>query len=210
MWETETLWEDRTDMKKLAGILILLTVVAIATPAMYAQEEHGQFTVFADYVRLRHANNANFWGPGAAISFNARNWLAFEAGMAYDPERTISTTNTAMVGTTTTTTTMQEGLRLWHGMFGPKISTGFHSARLYFVAKGGFLNFNVSNAGIANGFNNAVGGFTTGDTNGVFYPGVGIELGKRFGIRAEVGDLMYFDNGVNHNLRLQVGPKISF
>ncbi len=198
-------------MKKLAGLLIILAMVALTAPSLFAQEERGEFSVFADYVRLRHANNTNFWGPGASLGFNVNNYLQFEASMAYDPERTFTqTVSNPIPGTTTTTTTLQTGLRLWHGTFGPKISTGFHGAKLYVVLKGGFLNFGVSNSGVANGFNNQVGTFTTGDTNGVFYPGVGIEFGKRFGIKAEVGDLMYFDNGANHNLRISVGPKISF
>ena len=47
--------------------------------------------------------------------------------------------------------------------------------------------------------------------NGVFYPGGGIEffLGP-IGIRAEAGDEMYFDRGVNNNLRIAVGPTIRF
>ena len=190
-------------MKKLAGILIILTIVALATPAMYAQEERGQINVFADYVRLRHAGNANMWGPGASIAFNLNNYAAFEAGMAYDLEKTVVTTGTdPLTGSTVTTNT---GLRLWHGMFGPKFSTGFHSAKLYVVLKGGFLHFSTNQS-----FTGTVGQFGSGDTNGVFYPGIGFELGKRFGLRAEVGDLMYFDNGPNHNLRIQVGPKFSF
>ena len=190
-------------MKKVTGILILLTVMALATPAMFGQEERGQVSVFADYVRLRHAGNANFWGPGGSLAFNLNNYAALEGSMAYDLEKTVVVSGTdPLTGATFTT---NNGLRLWHGEFGPKFQTGFHSAKLYLVLKGGFLHFSSSQ-----NFANTVGQFGNGDTNGVFYPGVGFEVGKRFGLRAEVGDLMYFDNGVNHNLRIQVGPKISF
>ncbi len=190
-------------MKKVTGILILLTVMALATPAMFGQEERGQVSVFADYVRLRHAGNANFWGPGGSLAFNLNNYAALEGSMAYDLEKTVVVSGTdPLTGATFTT---NNGLRLWHGEFGPKFQTGFHSAKLYLVLKGGFLHFSSSQ-----NFANTVGQFGNGDTNGVFYPGVGFEVGKRFGLRAEVGDLMYFDNGVNHNLRFQVGPKISF
>lgn len=197
-------------MKRIAGLAIILAMVTLVAPALFAQEERGEISVFADYVRLRHANNTNFWGPGVSLGFNLNNYVQLEGSMAYDPEKTFVSTNTQTVGTTTTTTTTQTGLRLWHGEFGPKFQTGFHGVKLYAVLKGGFLNFSVSNAGIASGFGNAVSHFGDGDTNGVFYPGVGIELGKRFGIRAEVGDLMYFDRGANHNLRISVGPKFSF
>lgn len=41
-----------------------------------------------------------------------------------------------------------------------------------------------------------------------FYPGGGIELfAKWIGIRAEVGDQMYWENGANHNLKFSVGPQ---
>lgn len=197
-------------MKRIAGLVIILAMVTLVAPALFAQEERGEVSVFADYVRLRHANNSNFWGPGASLGFNLNNYVQLEADMAYDPEKTITQTMTSGIGTSTTTTTFQEGLRLWHGTFGPKFQTGFHGVKLYAVLKGGFLNFSVSNRGIGTGFTNAVGQFTSGDTNGVFYPGVGIEFGKRFGLKAEVGDLMYFDRGANHNLRISVGPKFSF
>lgn len=190
-------------MKRIAGLGIILAMVVLLAPALFAQEEHGEVSVFADYVRLRHSGNANFWGPGGLIGFNINNYVGFEASMSYDLEQTVVTSGTdPLTGATTTTDT---GLRLWHGMFGPKISTGFHGVKLFAVAKGGFLHFSTSGS-----FTNTVGNFAGGDTNGVFYPGVGLEFGKRFGLRAEVGDLMYFDNGVNHNLRIAIGPKFSF
>ncbi len=190
-------------MKKMAALVIILAFVVLAAPSLFAQEERGEVNVFADYVRFRNGGNANFWGPGANLAFNINNYAAFEAGMAYDLEKTIVNTSTnPFTGTTTTTDT---GLRLWHGEFGPKFQTGFHTAKLYLALKGGFLHFNTSNS-----FTGTVGNFTTGDTNGVFYPAVGVEFGKRFGIRIEAGDLMYFDNGANNNLRITIGPKFSF
>ena len=44
-----------------------------------------------------------------------------------------------------------------------------------------------------------------------FYPGGGIEFFVGwFGMRFEAGDEMFFDNGVNHNLRVTAGPVIRF
>lgn len=190
-------------MKKLAGVVIILALVILAAPSLFAQEEHGEINVFADYVRFRNTGNTNFWGPGANVAFNFNNYAALEAGMAYDLEKTIVTSGTDPI--TGSTTTTSSGLRLWHGEFGPKFQTGFHSAKLYLALKGGFLHFNTSNS-----FTGTVGSFRTGDTNGVFYPAVGVEFGKRIGLRIEAGDLMYFDNGANNNLRITIGPKFSF
>lgn len=52
---------------------------------------------------------------------------------------------------------------------------------------------------------------TNTDPNGVFYPAGGVEaFAGIFGVRAEIGDEMYFDNGANHNLRITAGPVIRF
>lgn len=202
-------------MKRIAGILIVAMAMALMVPALFAQnEERGEFSVFADYTRLHNlgggTNGANFWGPGALISFNMGKYAALEGSMAYDLERTFTTTNTSVTNLNTTTTTTRNGLRLIHGLFGPKFQTALGPARVYGVLKGGFLDFQVSNQGTGTGFVSGINNFPHGDINGVFYPGVGVEFGKRFGIRAEIGDMMYFDNGANHNFKFMIGPKISF
>ncbi len=120
-------------MKRIAGLLIILAMVALAAPNLFAQEERGEFSVFADYIHLNAAHKTNFWGPGASIGFNANNYIQFEASMAYDPEQTFAQSFSTTSGTTVTTTTTQHGLKLLHGTFGPKIQTGFHSVKLYAV-----------------------------------------------------------------------------
>lgn len=200
-------------MKRIAGITILALMFMALTPALLAQtgtnEERGEFYLYADYTRLHHLSGGNFWGPGGSISFNLGRYAALEGGVAYDLERTVTNSFTTTSGTTTTTTTTNGGLHLFQGLFGPKFQTAVGPARVYGVLKGGFLNFGVGN-GSFRSFSNQVGSVPFGDTNGVLYPGVGVEFGKRWGIRAEVGDLVYFDNGANHNLKFMIGPKISF
>jgi hypothetical protein len=191
-------------MKRIAGIFMLGLALTLVTPALFAQEEHGEFGVFADYTRLGHLKGVNFWGPGGQIAFNLNNHLQLEASMAYMPERTINTTPNNGINLSTSSA----GLRLLSGMFGPKIQTGVGPVKLFAVLKGGFLNFNVSNRGVAPGFVNAVSSVPNGDTNGVFYPGGGIELfAKHIGLRLEAGDQIYFDRGANHNLRVALGPQ---
>src|SRR5215470_14811011 len=183
-------------MKRIAGVILVLAM--IAAPALMAQtEEHGQFSVFADYTRLHHFNDANLWGPGAQISFNLNPYVQLEGSMAYDFAR-----NTICCSTDTATNFTNTRLRLLHGLFGPKFQTAWGPVRVFGVVKGGFLNFSVSNRGAGTGFVNAVGNVPEGDTNGVLYPGGGVEfyMGKVFGLRGEVGDEIYFDNGANHNL----------
>jgi hypothetical protein len=187
-------------MKRLV-VLLALAVALIFAPAAFAQN-HGEVGVFADYVRLHSSGDTNFWGLGGRAAFNVHKSVQFEAEMGYDFEKAIlSTTNIGGVFSTTTS-----NLRLLHGTFGPKIQTGGGAWRLFVFAKGGFLNFSTSAS-----VGGALTGVPTGDTNGVFYPGGGVEAyAGPVGLRLDVGDLMYFDNGANHNLRVTFGPHLRF
>lgn len=186
-------------MKKLV-LAATAALLLLTTTAVFAQD-HGEVGVFADYVRLKNADNANFWGLGGRVGFNIHPNIQLEGEMSYDFAQSFTTTSSTG-GVVTVNTT---DLRLLHGLFGPKITTS-GPVRVFGFVKGGFLNFNTTNS---------VGGAITtvpgGDTNGVFYPGGGVSFfGGPIGFRVEVGDLMYFDRGANHNLRLTFGPQFRF
>jgi len=193
-------------MKKIA-LALLAVLVLSAAPAMFAQD-HGEIGVYADYTRLHHLSGANFWGLGGRVGFNVHPLIQLEGEMSYDFER-------SFVNTTTnggTVTVNSSNLRLLHAMFGPKIQTNTGPVRAFIVLKGGFLNFGVSNGNNTTGaFTDQFGNIVGGDTNGVFYPGGGVEFfAGPIGLRVEAGDLMYFDRGANHNLRLTFGPQFRF
>jgi hypothetical protein len=61
------------------------------------------------------------------------------------------------------------------------------------------------------GFKSAIEDVTTGNTAAAIYPGVGLEgfLGP-IGLRADVGDEIYFKNGTHNNLRVTFDPTIRF
>ncbi|HYG99186.1 MAG TPA: hypothetical protein VD837_08640 [Terriglobales bacterium] len=182
--------------------------MALFVPAAFAQNS-GEIGAFADYVRLGHANNANFWGFGGRASFNVHTNVAIEGEVSYDFQRAF-TRNLADGGTITT---VRSGLTLLHGLFGPKVQTGGGPVRAFVTAKGGFLNFRATGTRptVGQGFVDQVGGVLDGDTNGVFYPGGGLEaFFGPIGFRLDVGDLIYFDDGANHNLRVTFGPHIRF
>jgi len=192
-------------MKKIS-LLLVIALGLMTVPALFAQD-HAEVGVFADYVRLHHADDANFWGLGARVGFNVHSHVQLEADMAYDFERQFTTTTS----TGGTTTFDRSGLRLLHGTFGPKIQTNVGPVRAFVLLKGGFLNFGLSGANVSNGFTTQIGNFIGGDTNGVFYPGGGVEFfAGPIGLRVEAGDLMYFDRGANHNLSITVGPTFRF
>ncbi len=190
-------------MKRIA--LAVVFALVFSASAAFAQN-HGEVGAFADYVRLHNANDANFWGLGGRASFNVAKHAQLEGELAYDFEKTF-TTGTVTGGTITTSRT---GLRLLSGLFGPKIGTS-GPVRVFVTAKGGFLNFSVNNKSALTGVTSAFTQVTSGDTNGVFYPGGGVEgfIGP-VGLRLDVGDLMYFDRGANHNLRITFGPQFRF
>ena len=195
-------------MKRIPAAWLILAIASAMiafAPAVLAQEEHGEVGVFADMTRLHHLNNDNFWGIGGRLGFNMNHWVALEGDFAYDFSQQFA----APSGTTLTTNTIGN-LRLLQGMAGPKFQTGIGPVKAFVVLKGGFMNFGVSGiSGLA--FRNQVGNVPAGNTDGVFYPGAGVEFfAGRIGLRAEVGDEMYFDNGANHNLKISVGPQFRF
>lgn len=191
---------------------VVLAIALLSPFAAFAQDDnrdHFEVGVFADYVRLSNARGAPFWGAGGRVGFGAAPHLNIEADMAYDFERTVTNTFTGTnISGVTITASRSSDLRLLHGTFGPMLWVGSKRARLFVQAKGGFLNFSGPQA--PSGFTGAVSTFG-GDTNGVFYPGGGAEFSVGpIGLRLDVGDLMYFDNGANHNLSIKIGPTIHF
>lgn len=194
-------------MKKL-GLMLLATLLLAVAP-VFAQE-HAEVGVFADYMNLNHINTG-FWGVGGRAGFAIAPHVMLEGDLAYDFGKTFSTTgaNPGGLGDVTTTTS---SLHLLHGTFGPKIWANVGPLRVFAMAKGGFLNFAGGyGANSVNAFTGQFNGITSGDTNGVFYPGGGIELHHgAIGLRADAGDFIYFDRGMNHNIRITFGPSITF
>ncbi len=170
--------------------------------------DHFEAGVFADYLRLSQVDPAiNFVGVGGRVAFNLRPSVQLEAEMAYDFKRNFTTTfnngiNTQFVNSRTRPLT---------ALFGPKFQTESGPFRAFVTGKVGFVNFSTTNMNAPNGFNNAINGITAGDTKFAVYPGGGIEgFWGPIGLRAEVGDEIYFDNGAQNNLRVTFGPQIRF
>ncbi len=198
-------------MKRLAIFGVLILGLAALGPAASAQntskddKNHGNFGIYFDYTRLQHAS-FNMFGVGARLGINVHPHVVLEGEMAYDFERS----QTATITSGGITNTFRSNLRLIHGLVGPKIQTT-GPVRVFAVLKGGILNFGVGGAVTGGTFANQFGTLRDGDTNGVFYPGGGIEFNAGWlGIRLEAGDEIYFDNGANHNFKFMGGPQIRF
>jgi len=195
-------------MKRCFGFGMILLL--FAAPALVAQQDrydHAEVGVFADYFRLSDQSPfQNFAGIGGRAAFNLHRSVQLEAEMAYDFKR--SYTQTFENGVTTELVTTH--FRTLHGFFGPKFQTGSGPFRLFVTGKVGFENFSITNDNATAGFTNAVG-LTNGTTRFAVYPGGGIEaFAGPFGIRAEIGDDIYFLNGAHNNLRVSLGPQFRF
>lgn len=186
--------------------LLIATLLCLAVPLAFAQgpENHGEFGIVGDYTRIG-PTNTNFYGVGGRLSFNVSPHVQLEGDMAYDFNQSFSTsfTNTVSNGIPTL---YQGNAHLWDAFFGPKFQTT-GPIRFFATVKGGFVNF----AGGNPSFNQQVASFGSGGTFGAMYPGVGMEayLGP-IGLRLDVGDEIYFNNGANNNLKIQFGPHIRF
>jgi hypothetical protein len=195
-------------MNRYLGLFITALFFA-AAPVVMAQErsDHIEVGAFADYFRLSDASPAqNFVGLGGRAAVNIRPSVQLEAEMAYDFKRNFTRTFTDGV----TTELVNTDFRTLHGFFGPKFQTGSGPVRLFVTGKVGFDNFTIDNQNATAGFVSAVG-LTNGTTAFAVYPGGGFEaFAGPIGIRAEIGDDIYFKNGAHNNLRVTFGPQFRF
>jgi hypothetical protein len=188
--------------------LITIAMLFAAAPVV-AQQSFNHFEVgaFADYYRLGDPSpTRNFVGLGGRAGFNVHKNVQIEAEMAYDFKRNYTYTYTNGVNTSFVTS----GLRTLHGFFGPKFQTDAGPFRFFVTAKAGFDNFGATNQNAPTGFSNSVA-LTSGATYFALYPSGGFEaFAGPFGVRAEAGDDVFFNNGGHNNLRVTFGPQFRF
>jgi hypothetical protein len=176
---------------------------------------HAEFGAYADYFRFSPASSTtNYVGVGGRASFSVQPNLALEGEMNSDFARNYTTTVSVPNGTSTTTTFVTSSIRPLTGLFGPKLQFGTSSPfRVFVTGKLGFLDFSSSTPTSVTGqqFSTAVNGVGGSGTHLAFYPGGGFEgFFGPIGLRAEVGDEIFLDNGTFNNMRVTVGPTIRF
>jgi len=194
--------------------MFVLLSLSLAAPAwVFAQsmENHGEVGVFADYLRFGPSNDTvNFVGVGGRLGINVHPNFQLEGEMNYDFERNYTYAYSNGITTSLVTT----GVRPLTGLFGPKMQAGTSGPiRVFLTGKLGFINFSETMRGVVSGttFSSSVTGVGGPGTHLAFYPGGGIEgfIGP-VGLRLEVGDEIYLDNGTYNNLRITFGPHIRF
>lgn len=184
----------------------LLAVVMLAALPLMAQDR-GEVGAFAELFRLGTITpTTDFVGIGARASKHVHHNVQFEAEVSYDFQHSFLTpfSNGPSIAY------VPSRMSVLNFLFGPKFQTN-GPIRVFMTLKVGVLDFNVSRTGIPPGFSTVVNRAVNGGTAGAFYPGGGVELFKGpVGLRAEVGDEIYFDNGGNSNLRATIGPQFRF
>jgi hypothetical protein len=187
-------------------VLFVVAMVALAASSLFAQNY--EVGAFAELFQLGTVNpTLNMVGMGGRAAMTVHPNVQFEAELGYDfPRDFLTPFNNGL-----TTAQVPSRMRTLTAIFGPKFQTNQGPIRAFVTLKVGVLDFNVSRVSVPAGFTAAVSRALNGGTAGVFYPGAGVELFKgSFGLRAEVGDEIYFDNGGNNNLRITVGPQFRF
>jgi hypothetical protein len=188
-------------------VLLLLCVGVWLAPVLRAQD-HLEAGIFGDYFR-QSQTSANLGGLGVRLGAGVFPHVKLEGEMAYDFDQTFGENLTASSGQIVV---QNSPIHILHGEFGPKLELGHGAIRPFLVAKAGFDKFFINSCPVSfSCVSSQIANIHASSVNGAFYPGGGLEghLGP-VGLRLDVGDEMYFNNGAHHNLRMAFGPYIRF
>jgi len=197
-------------MKRFLWLALFSFVIAVPSSLKAQDYDHASVGIFADYLNFSPTDpNINFVGFGARAGFHVAPHVQIEGEMNYDFQRTF-TTNCAgncVPGVTFVTTKF----RPLTGLFGPKFETP-GPFKFFVTGKVGFVNFTTTTSAVTPGtVGNAISGVGGGGTHFALYPGAGVEgFWGPFGLRLEVGDEVYLNNGTFNNLRVTFGPQFRF
>jgi len=193
-------------MRKLTLLfltLVFLTVIAQAQSRMEAG-------VFLDSLSISQTGTNNF-GLGARFGYRVHHDVLLEGELAYDyginfdeAYRDITNGNVTAIERTS--------IGVTQGLFGPKLQPSGGGFRPFVTMKAGFIDFRLSPSLLP--YSNIVSpilGLRTSNVNAALYPAGGVEaaLGP-VGLRFEIGDEIYFNNGAHNNLRVTFGPIVRF
>lgn len=187
-------------------------VVLLVTPCAFAQYDPAnnvEVGVFAQYYRFGAGGNANLLGVGGRAAATVLPMLQVEADVSYDFQKAFSEGFTSTSGGAVFF--QNSNVKRYSGLLGFKLETP-GSVKFFVLAQGGATSFVFSPAPASfSGFTSTLGNLRTNNLIAQFYPGVGVEafLGP-IGLRADVGDAIYFANKTRSNLVVTFGPSIRF
>ncbi len=194
-------------MKKLA--LVLLAPLLLGSSSLFAQKR-AEAGVFLDYLSVSQTSTSNV-GLGGRFGYRVHRDVMIEGELAYDyginfeeTYRSLANGNLAAIGRTS--------IGVTHGLVGPKLQPSGGGFRPFVTLKAGFTDFRFSTGLLPySSVVSTILGLRTSSLNPAIYPGAGVEaaLGP-VGLRFELGDEVYFNNGAHNNLRLTFGPILRF
>ena len=194
--------------RKFAPILIVLLLCG-SSPPLFAQDRL-QAGIFLEYLSISQTDTNNF-GVGARFGYRIHRKLLIEGELAYDyginfQEAYRNITNGDI------TAIERTSIGVTHGLFGPTLQPDKGRFRPFVTLKGGFMDFRLSPSLLPlSTIESTLLGLRTSSLNVAMYPGAGVEasLGP-VGLRFELGDDIYFNNGAHNNLRITFGPILRF
>jgi hypothetical protein len=196
-------------MRYFFSAIIVLTLFGIFTPQAFAQYQtggdHVEVGIFGELFRVNQTD-LNLAGVGGRVSVNLTPKIQLEGEVGYDFDQAF--TETSATGVFIQRTNM----RAITGLFGPKFQTNRGPVRLFATAKGGAVAFGFDPGPATIGeFGSTVTNLRAQNLSPVLYPGAGAEaFWGPIGLRFDVGDEIYFNNGAHNNLRATFGPTIRF
>jgi hypothetical protein len=193
-------------MRKLTLLLLVVPLLATVSQAQSRMEAG----IFVDYLSISQTSTANF-GLGARFGYRVHHDVLLEGELAYDyginfdeVYRNISNGNITAIARTS--------IGVTHGLIGPKLQPGGGGFRPFVTLKAGFMDFRLSPSLLPySDVASTILGIRTSNLNAALYPAGGVEaaLGP-VGLRFEIGDEIYFNNGGHNNLRITFGPILRF
>lgn len=200
-------------MRRRSLLLFLLLLAALPAAAQsHDGTERGTVGVYFDYTRLQTVP-LNLFGVGGRVGISVHRHFALEGDFAYDFNREATSQfcfgSGCVFGIVDVTNT---GVRLFHGLFGPKVQTGGRHLRLFGEVKGGFVHMAAETTLTEQGNPIFIPvSFSSSETHGTLFPGGGVEfLKQRWGLRVEAGDEIFWSSGTHHNFKLMTGPELRF
>jgi hypothetical protein len=191
--------------------LFLVVCCLALMPYAKAQEDNYRFDagVFADYFRLG-ATGTNLFGIGGRAGAELLPHIGIEGEFAFDFNRAFVDSFENNFGGASYVTS---GVRDLHALFGPRFSVVRGPIRPFAEVKFGFDSFTFNNLpqGLSS-LSNPIQNLRNQTLNAALLVGGGLEarVAGRVGVRLDVGDELYFNNGVQHGLRATFGPVVRF
>jgi hypothetical protein len=195
-------------MRRLA--LVVTTFLLFGCSSLLFAQERVEVGGFIDYLSLSQTNTNNF-GLGGRVGFRVHRDVMIEGELAYDYGINFDETYRNIVnGNITAIKNTSVGVT--QGLFGPKLQPEGGGFRPFITFKSGFADFRLTPSLIPySDVVSSISGIRTSSLNWAIYPGGGVEasLGP-IGLRLELGDEIYFNNGAHNNLRITFGPILRF